>query len=446
MEGEPLLLSPWIIPITILIGIWLTGVWTAFSELSRAQIRKLDPQNRKQLIKRAENWLHARPYYRILLRLLTFVNLAALAIVVQNVSYFRLPPVNDVGALSVLISAVITGTVFLLITELLGRGWLASMQWGLLTVSVPPLQLFYYLLSPIVYPSHLIERRLFQWGDDEDAGEKATTEDEIMSLVEQDAAEEAETGTLEASERRMIRGIFDLGETLVKEIMTPRVDIEALQTRTTFQDAKRKIVECGHTRIPVFRNSIDDIIGVVYSKHLLDDEKLREANSLEHIMQEPVFIPETKNVDDLLDEFRQTKIHLAVIIDEYGGTAGIVTIEDILEEIVGEIQDEFDVGEEVAEVAEADDGSFEVDARTPVDEINERLHLSISEEEEYDTVGGYVISVLGRIPKTKEVVQMPDMLGMEVQILEADNRKVRRLRIVNVTGGKKPTEAKKHVT
>ena len=188
-----------------------------------------------------------------------------------------------------------------------------------------------------------------------------------MSLVEQDAAEEAETGTLEASERRMIRGIFDLGETLVKEIMTPRVDIEALQTRTTFQDAKRKIVECGHTRIPVFRNSIDDIIGVVYSKHLLDDEKLREANTLEHIMQEPVFIPETKNVDDLLDEFRQTKIHLAVIIDEYGGTAGIVTIEDILEEIVGEIQDEFDVGEEVAEVAEADDGSFEVDARTPVD-------------------------------------------------------------------------------
>jgi CBS domain containing-hemolysin-like protein len=243
--------------------------------------------------------------------------------------------------------------------------------------------------------------------------------------VEQDATEEEEDGSLEDNERRMIRGIFDLDETLVKEIMTPRVDIDALSIISSIGEAKAHIVECGHSRIPVYRGTVDSIVGVVYSKHLLDDSRLAAADSVEQIMQQPVFVPETKNVGELLDEFRQRKNHLAVIIDEYGGTSGIVTIEDILEEIVGEIQDEFDADEPPGH-QNVSDGAFEIDARMPIDEVNELLGVDISDDEEYDTIGGYVTKVLGRIPKSMENVQVP---WLDVHILDADERKISRMRL-----------------
>ncbi|HCN09689.1 MAG TPA: HlyC/CorC family transporter, partial [Lentisphaeria bacterium] len=188
-------------------------------------------------------------------------------------------------------------------------------------------------------------------------------------------------------------------------------------------EAKAHIVECGHSRIPVYRGTVDSIVGVIYSKHLLDDSRLAAADNVEQIMQQPVFVPETKNVGELLDEFRQRKNHLAVIIDEYGGTSGIVTIEDILEEIVGEIQDEFDTDEPPAHQT-VSGGAFEIDARMPIDEVNELLGVDISDNEEYDTIGGYVTKVLGRIPKSMENVQVP---GLDVHILDADERKISRM-------------------
>ncbi len=264
---------------------------------------------------------------------------------------------------------------------------------------------------------------LHELDEDED---RATTVDEIISLVEQDAHDEDEESALEDSERRMIRGIFDLDETLVKEIMTPRVDIDALVNTASIAEAKKLIVRSGHSRIPVYNESIDQIVGLVYAKDLLNDERIDRNGGLKQFLHAPVFVPETKNIGDLLDEFRQTKKQIAVIIDEYGGTAGLVTIEDILEEIVGEIRDEYDL-HEVDELYTFDgEGRVIAEARTPIDEINELLNTTIPVDEDYDTIGGYITSKLGRIPRNQEVIQIDDL---EVQIVEADERKIARLNL-----------------
>lgn len=403
----------WIIAVTIVIGTWLTAVWAALSDLSRAGIRKLEQSKHEGLIDRAERWLDHRDDYRVAIRVLSFINLSLFALTSQ--SLLRNVGVQASNAVFVTLALAV---VLFLISETLGH-WAAAYHWSILKVSVP-------LLSPFriaAIPINSFQDRLARGRDNGDEEIRATTEDEIMSLVEQDATEEEEDGSLEDNERRMIRGIFDLDETLVKEIMTPRVDIDALNIVSSIGEAKAHIVECGHSRIPVYRGTVDSIVGVIYSKHLLDDSRLAAADNVEQIMQQPVFVPETKNVGELLGEFRQRKNHLAVIIDEYGGTSGIVTIEDILEEIVGEIQDEFDDDEPPGHQA-VSGGALEVDARMPIDEVNELLDVDISDDEEYDTIGGYVTKVLGRIPKSMENVQIP---GLDVHILDADERKISRM-------------------
>ena len=403
----------WIIAVTIVIGTWLTAVWAALSDLSRAGIRKLEQSKHEGLIDRAERWLDHRDDYRVAIRVLSFINLSLFALTSQ--SLLRNAGVQASNAVFVTLALAV---VLFLISETLGH-WAAAYHWSILKVSVP-------LLSPFriaAIPINSFQDRLARGRDNGDEEIRATTEDEIMSLVEQDATEEEEDGSLEDNERRMIRGIFDLDETLVKEIMTPRVDIDALNIISSIGEAKAHIVECGHSRIPVYRGTVDSIVGVIYSKHLLDDSRLAAADNVEQIMQQPVFVPETKNVGELLGEFRQRKNHLAVIIDEYGGTSGIVTIEDILEEIVGEIQDEFDDDEPPGHQA-VSGGALEVDARMPIDEVNELLGMDISDDQEYDTIGGYVTKVLGRIPKSMENVQIP---GLDVHILDADERKISRM-------------------
>ncbi len=406
----------WIIAITIVIGTWLTAVWAALSDLSRAGIRKLEQSKHEGLITRAEFWLDHRDDYRIAIRVLSFINLSLFALTCQSL----LVKIGGVQASNAVFASLGFVVVLFLISETVGH-WVAVYHWSILKFSVPLFGPFRIAAIPI----NTFQDRLARGRDTGDEEIRATTEDEIMSLVEQDATEEEEDGSLEDNERRMIRGIFDLDETLVKEIMTPRVDIDALSIISSIGEAKAHIVECGHSRIPVYRGTVDSLVGVVYSKHLLDDSRLAAADSVEQIMQQPVFVPETKNVGELLDEFRQRKNHLAVIIDEYGGTSGIVTIEDILEEIVGEIQDEFDADEPPGH-QNVSDGAFEIDARMPIDEVNELLGVDISDDEEYDTIGGYVTKVLGRIPKSMENVQVP---WLDVHILDADERKISRMRL-----------------
>jgi len=226
------------------------------------------------------------------------------------------------------------------------------------------------------------------------------TQDEIRMLV--DVGQEE--GILEQEESQMIRSIIELGDTTVREIMVPRIDMVALPEDATFDDAVKVAIHDGHSRIPIYRDSSDNIIGVLYVKDLLAflqaDERPHQLPTA--YVRPAYYIPESKPVDALLEEMRRAKIHLAIVMDEYGGTAGLVTIEDILEEIVGDIQDEYDAEEQLP-IQHQEDGSILVDGMVPIDEVNELLNSDLPTED-FDTLGGFVVGLLGRAPNPGEEV------------------------------------------
>ncbi len=428
MNGDNLLITCFaLILVNMLLSIWLIGVRTAVLNLSWAKIRKLDPAKSTRLRNSATRWLEQIPVLNVIFRLLILTNLSILSILCYIVAGYFLALSHSI--LVAVLCGAVAAVVFVGLTELIGSGFLASYPWRLLNVSSLFLNLLLAGLCPILQPAIRLQQRFTTLADDQDDIPHATTADEIISLVEKDAQEASQSGTLEAAERQMIRGIFDLDETLVKEIMTPRVDIDGLSVTATISEAKEKIVASGHSRIPVYTERIDNIIGFLYAKDLLDDKNLSDDRSIERLYHQPFIVPEAKNVSDLLDEFKKNKHHIAVVIDEYGGTAGVVTIEDILEEIVGEILDEYDHDEDAPQYVLTDDGALIADARMPIDDVNKVLATTISETGDYDTIGGYISAELGRIPANREVVDLP---GIRAQILVADARKITRLKLRKV--------------
>lgn len=256
---------------------------------------------------------------------------------------------------------------------------------------------------------------------------RRVTEEEIQEMM--DAGEEE--GLINEEENEMIRSIFQLGDTVVREIMVPRTDMACVSTDAGIDEVLDAIITCGHSRIPVYEGTIDNIVGLVYAKDLL---KYRGAESaaidLKRIMRPPYFIPETKNLEELLHEFKRKRVHIAIVMDEYGGTSGLVTIEDLLEQIVGDIRDEYDVEEEL--LVEEADGSVTVDARLPIEELEEHFGIEV-EREKFDSVGGLIFHLIGRIPAVGEEIESDTL---RLTVLEADERKIRKVRIL-----RRPEEA-----
>jgi CBS domain containing-hemolysin-like protein len=406
-------------------AIGLSVTWLTLTSFTGGKARRLEAQNR-DLAERLEPWLAKRDEYRVLLRLLLLLDCcllffcyAAWDLACQNAAASYAVRFGVPGAIALL---------FFAFSELLGRHLSAINGARLLAALMPVvwcLGIVFFPLTLIISLSHRWAESLHEARSDEHG--KATAEDEIMSLIERDEDDEdSGNADLEDDERRMIRGVFDLDETLVHEIMTPRVDVDAIEEDATLAEVKEKIVSTGHSRIPVYRESIDHVVGVVYAKDLLDDSLLDASGGLGSLPHSPFFIPETKNVGDLLEEFQQSRNHFAVVLDEYGGTAGLVTFEDILEEIVGEIQDEYDVDEVQPVSTELPDGCHVVDARLTIDEVNDLLEVDLSEDEAYDTLAGYIAAYCGHIPQKGET-GMTDVL--EFEILEADQRRVEKLKV-----------------
>lgn len=252
-----------------------------------------------------------------------------------------------------------------------------------------------------------------------------TFEEEIRTVVSEGHRE----GLLKEEEREMIEGIIELGESDVSEIMTPRTDITGMPITMTLNEAAEFVSESSHTRLPVFDKNRDNIVGILHAKDLLSalaaESKNGSPPTLKTILREPYFIPETKPVNLLLREFQQTRNQLAIVLDEYGGVSGLVTIEDVLEEIVGEIVDEYDE-DLVEEIKEVDAQTAEALARVHVDEINERLGIELPEDGDYDTIGGFVFHELGHVPKVGEEVVWKNV---RFTVLDATKRRVERLRI-----------------
>jgi CBS domain containing-hemolysin-like protein len=233
-----------------------------------------------------------------------------------------------------------------------------------------------------------------------------------------------ERGLIDEDEGEMIEGIFDLKQTVAREIMIPRTHLVCLPNSADREQVLTTIIDSGHSRIPVYGQNVDQILGILYAKDLLPLWLRNEEEfSLEKICREPFFVPETKRIKDLLGELRTRKSHLAVIVDEYGGTSGIVTIEDIIEEIIGEISDEHDV-EEVLFVPQ-EDGSVLVSARVSVDDFEERFAVSLPRGG-YDTLGGFIIHFLGKVPgKGEEMVYG----GLSMKIAGGDEKRIIRVMV-----------------
>ncbi|HEV2006972.1 MAG TPA: hemolysin family protein [Candidatus Limnocylindrales bacterium] len=261
--------------------------------------------------------------------------------------------------------------------------------------------------------------------------EASITAEELRLIVERGG----EQGVLEAEEEQMINAVIELGERRVHEVMVPRVSIASLPSSATFEDAIDLVIEVGHSRIPVYEESIDEIVGILYAKDLLPYLKADAGPrpSLRKLLRAPVLVPESMTIDDLLHELQRRKVHLAIVLDEYGGTAGLVTIEDLLEEIVGEIQDEYDVEEPM--VVRLSDHEARVDGRADVDELMELfdLHLDLEDEEEYDTVGGLVYHRIGGVPSPGDRVEVD---GLTLTVETTDGRRVGKVLVV-----RKPAES-----
>ncbi len=284
-----------------------------------------------------------------------------------------------------------------------------------------PLRLFMVLLAPLAGVALGLSNLLVRpFGLTATFAAPMITEEELRALLEASA----QSGAIEEDERDIIRNVISFGDTDVRQVMTPRIDVKALDVEAGLPALLELIVSSGHSRIPVYEGSVDQIIGIVHAKDLLPALARGERDlDIHTVMRTPLLIPENYFVDDLLDEFRRSNVHLAVVQDEYGGTAGLVTMEDLLEELVGEITDEYD--QEEVPLTRLEPGVWRVDARLAINDLNEQLDLDLPHED-YDTVGGFVFGQMGHQPEPGESVQYE---ALEFVIEKMDGRRVDTVRL-----------------
>lgn len=250
--------------------------------------------------------------------------------------------------------------------------------------------------------------------------ESRISEEEFKLMLE----EGTKSGVIDKTEHELIESIFEFTDTTAKEVMIPRPDVVALGLNTPREKVVKIVLEEGYSRLPVYKDTIDNIIGIVYTKDLLGLLEYRDVIILQDIIRPALFIPETKRISQLMRELQQKKQHMAVVIDEFGGTEGIVTMEDILEEIVGEIHDEYD--EELKDVEASADGSFLVNARISVKDFNERFGTSVPEADEYETLSGFLNKLAGRIPDLNEELRTE---ALSFTVVKKSQRRIRQARV-----------------
>lgn len=226
--------------------------------------------------------------------------------------------------------------------------------------------------------------------------------------------------------REMLSGVINLSQTTVKEIMIPRIDVDFLTTADTAEELMQKIIESGHSRFPVYEDSIDNVIGVLYVKDLIKQLAANQAVNIKDILRRPFFIPESKRIDTLLRDFKRKHVHIAVAIDEYGGVSGIVCMEDVIEEIVGDIKDEFD--QEPDDITKLGEGVWLCDARIDLDDLQEALGVPLPTEE-FDSLGGFVFDLFGKIPVNFE---KQNWNGFDFIIQEMDGHRIETVKIIKV--------------
>ena len=288
-----------------------------------------------------------------------------------------------------------------------------------------PIEICYYLFFPVVKGLSFLVQIVNKEG--QTPGTKPfISEDKIRRFLAVGVRE----GVIETDERQMINSIFEFDDITVKEIMVPRIDMVCVDINDSLEKLRDIVIQMGLSRIPVYNSTIDNIVGIVYAKDLLPLLKRDKGDmTIQKIMRPAYYVPESKKIDNLFSELKKEKIHMAIILDEYGGTAGLVTIEDLLEEIVGDIQDEYDEEQEM--IKQIDNSRIIVDGRVDIDEINQDLNISLPEED-YETISGFILSMLGYVPKEGEKIEFEDLV---ISVTEIRQRRISKVEIQKKSKG-----------
>lgn len=402
--------------VLFLLSAFFSGSETAYLAVSRAKIRKLAKDG--------------DPRAQVLLHLIEHPNRVIVTILVGNnlvnitaASLATSLAIEAFGSKGIGIATGVVTLIVLIFGEITPKSYSATNAEKVALFVARPIYLLMKLLAPLVLLLSKFAKLLVKsFGGEVKLG-PFITEEELKMLVEVGE----EVGAIEKEEKEMISGIFEFGDTDVKEIMVPRIDMKCIEAGESIETARKLILETGHSRIPVYEGSIDNIIGILYAKDLLKylNSKGAKPKSLREIIRPAYFVPETKKLDDLLREFQQNRVQIAIVVDEYGGTAGMVTLEDILEEIVGEIKDEYDIAEEEP-LERIDEKQAIVDARMSIHDVNEALDINLPEEE-FDTIGGLVFNTIGRIPSPGDEVEID---GVKLRVEKMRGRRIMKVRVI----------------
>ena len=381
--------------ISIFLSAFFSGSEVALFSLDKKKVRELKKSHR--IVGSYIQVLLENPK-RLLVTILlgnTIVNVSAsiiaVLIAIDAASYF-----NISREIALLIQIIVLTVIIILVGEISPKLWANKYPTHFARFVAVPL----YWFSIIFYPVAKIITDILKFITSKVKPDKSRTalkEIEISELADYGA----EKGTFEEGESEIIQSIVDFKDVTAREVMTPRVDITAVSVDTDIEELMKVITESGHSRIPLYENNLDNIIGIIYAKDLLPylkNPELKKTISLKKISREAMFVPETKMINDLLHEFQDKKMHLGIVVDEYGGTAGLISLEDIIEQIVGDIRDEYD--REEKEIVKLNEVSYLVLGKVSIDELNELLgHDFSSENDDYDTVGGFIFNQAGIIPK-----------------------------------------------
>jgi putative hemolysin len=403
----------------------LATVDMAFAQLSDVRLRRLigengdkpEPRSRVFLQQALEN----RPRFSFALSAMIQILLVVVAVLITSLSLTLLYPEKRLVLVGLLAGLILAGIFRQLIPLFIST----RNPEGTLLFLLPVVRPFFPIMAFIADPFQRLfdrSRRKDQVAEDGEEEEEEDDSGNLQALIDLGEAE----GILEEEEGELIHSIIDFGDTRVSEVMAPRPDIVAVPVTATVREARDVILESKYSRLPVYRDQIDNVEGMIYVRDLLLSwAEGREDENIKPLIRSVYFVPETKPVAELLEEMQKAHVQLAMVIDEYGGVCGLVTVEDILEEIVGEIEDEDIAGEELEEIVEHNDGSYEVQASIEIGKIERLFDMEI-EADDFTTIAGLVINESGKVPAVGEVLTIR---GLEVEVLEADERRILRLRV-----------------
>ncbi len=402
-----------------LLNLFLWATQSAFFYFPRPVLEGLEEKSERT--KREELLLDLLSRSRRLDLIIRFVNICVriLFLGMTFLTLLRLGGALEIPVALIVMVHLVMATLLLGPGEMLSRSLAIQNAQRFAFLSAPAIRLIRNVVGPPLTAVFLIMKSISERLGMTRMVPYLTVE-EMIAVVE--AGEEERE--IEEERERMFHSIFDLGETTVRELMLPRVDVVAIDKSEPISDALDKIAECGHSRIPVYDESMDTIVGIIYAKDILRVARTADwERPVSDLMRDAFFVPHGKSVGDLLREFREEKVHLAIVVDEYGGTAGIVTLEDVIEEIVGEIQDEFDPDDLVFD--RVDESIAVVNAKIPIDDLNEQFTISIPADR-HDTLGGYLYDLIDRVPVEGEVLEEN---GLDFTVEKVDRQRISRVRI-----------------